>query len=108
MIELVEISTGSITDGTSNTVTFGENAAPTPSVSTGAKGGAVSSRPPATATSSIKDGTSNTISIGTRPEVPARQTVCVSDVFVRDPQIEVRVNVAGRQGQGDTDSRTSF
>ncbi|HYN43301.1 MAG TPA: hypothetical protein VE129_16105, partial [Thermoanaerobaculia bacterium] len=62
--------TGSITDGTSNTVTFGEKAAPTPSVPTAANGGVVTSRPPATSTSSIKNGTSNTISLGTRPGVP--------------------------------------
>ncbi len=59
-------------------------------------------------TGSITDGTSNTIIVSESARTPPAQTVCLSDVFVLDPQVEVRVNVAGSQGQADTDSRTSF
>lgn len=54
----------------------------------------------------VRDGTSNTIAIGETGRLG--QTVCVSDVFVQDPQIEVRVNVAGPPGQGPAERRSTF
>lgn len=81
-------------DGT--LVSSGGGSLRTGSVSIGA-GGAVSG---------VRDGTSNTVAISetARPG----STVCVSDAFVQDPQIEVRVNVAGPPGQGPAERRSTF
>ncbi len=75
-----------IVDGTSNTAIVGEASQP------GSTPGA-------------RDGSSNTVAIG---ETRAGSTVCVSDVFVQDPPVEVRVDVAGPQGQGGADRRSTF
>ena len=81
--------------------------------------------PPASAapaprrTSGISDGTSNTIQLGeTTTGAPGDgsvltgtstrgRTVCLSNLFVQDPAVEVRVNVTGPGGP-DSDSRKTF
>lgn len=59
---------------------------------------------------SVTDGTSNTVVVGetTRPGARPTATVCVSDVFVQDPPIEVRVNVAGPPGAQPAERKTTF
>lgn len=80
-----------VTDGTSNTVMVGESARPTPTPGT---------------LSSVRDGTSNTVMVGaTNSPGP---TVCVSDVFVADPPVEVLVNVSGVPGQSPIDRASTF
>ncbi len=76
-----------VDDGTSNTAIVGETSRPGP-------------------TTGGRDGTSNTVIVGetSRPG----QTVCVSDVFVQDPPIEIRVDVAGPQGQSPAERRSAF
>jgi hypothetical protein len=81
------------TDGTSNTVMVGEFARPTPT-------------PTPRALSSVRDGTSNTVMVGeTNSPGP---TVCVSDVFVADPPVEVLVNVSGAPGQSPVSRAGTF
>lgn len=53
----------------------------------------------------VTDGTSNTIAVG---ETRAGPTVCVSNVFVQDPPIEISVNVAGLSGAQPTERKSTF
>lgn len=90
--------------------TIGETIQPVPKRGTGISDGTSNTliaeeTPRAGSTTGVRDGTSNTVAFG---ETRAGSTVCVSDVFVRDPSIEIGVNVAGPQGQGDTDRRSTF
>ena len=54
----------------------------------------------------VTDGSSNTVIVGEtgRPSL----TVCVSDVFVADPPVEVLVNIAGPPGQNPAERRSTF
>jgi hypothetical protein len=62
-------------------------------------------QPAPTVGTRVIDGTSNTIAVG---ETRAGPTVCVSNVFVQDPPIEISVNVAGPSGAQPTERKSTF
>lgn len=62
-------------------------------------------QPAPTRGTGVTDGTSNTVAFG---ESRAGQTVCVSNVFVQDPPVEISVNVAGPSGAQPTERKTTF